>query len=81
LQIMFSAAGSYRTGDYWMIPARTATSDVEWPGEASHPRWVTPHGITHYYAPLAKLNIDAAGAPQVLQSYRRKAIQLWAVAQ
>jgi len=23
----------YRTGDYWLIPARTATADVEWPTE------------------------------------------------
>lgn len=21
----------YRTSDYWLIPARTATGDVEWP--------------------------------------------------
>jgi hypothetical protein len=24
-------ANQYRTGDYWLIPARTATGDVEWP--------------------------------------------------
>jgi Family of unknown function (DUF6519) len=81
LQIKFGASGNYRTGDYWMIPARTATADVEWPGSPNHPRWVTPHGIKHYYAPLAKLEIDAAGTPEVLQSYRRAAIQLWAPAQ
>jgi hypothetical protein len=79
LQIKFSASGNYRTGDFWMIPARTVTADVEWPGEPSHPRWVTPHGIPHYYAPLAKLGIDAAGTPEVLQNYRRRAIQLWAI--
>ena len=77
VQIKFSAPGNYRTRDFWMIPARIATGDVEWPGDPSHPRWVTPHGITHYYAPLAKLNIDAAGGPEVVQDYRRKAIQLW----
>ena len=60
-----------------MIPARTATGGVEWPGDPSRPRFVTPHGIPHYYAPLAKLNIDAAGIPDVLQNYRRKVIQLW----
>ena len=77
MQIKFSAPGNYRTRDFWMIPARIATGDVEWPADPSHPRWVTPHGITHYYAPLAKLNIDAAGGPEVVQDYRRKAIQLW----
>jgi Family of unknown function (DUF6519) len=80
VQIKFSASGSYRTGDFWMFPARTITADVEWPEEAGYPRWVTPHGMTHYYAPLAKLEIDAAGKPEVLQSYRRRAIQLWTAA-
>ncbi len=80
LQVKFSAAGNYRTGDYWMIPARTATADVEWPGEPGDPRWVTPYGIKHYYAPLAKVKIDATGAPEVLQSYRRRAMQLWEAA-
>src|SRR6267378_1289771 len=77
VQIKFSASGNYRTGDFWMIPARIATGGVEWPGDPSRPRFVTPHGIPHYYAPLAKLNIDAAGIPDVLQNYRRKVIQLW----
>ncbi len=80
LQIQFSASGNYRTGDYWMIPARTATADVEWPGEPGRPRWRIPHGVTHYYAPLAKLKIDAAGTPQILRSYRRRVRPLWTAA-
>lgn len=43
----------YRTGDYWLIPARTATGDVEWTKSASGeliPQ--SPHGIEHHYAPL-----------------------------
>jgi hypothetical protein len=43
----------YRTGDYWLIPARTATGDVEWPGPAKDPDSVSPLGIEHHYAPLA----------------------------
>lgn len=52
----------YRTGDYWLIPARTATSDVEWPREAAKdstgatviaPIAKPPDGIQHHYAPLA----------------------------
>jgi hypothetical protein len=77
VQIKFSASGNYRTGDFWMIPARIATGGVEWPGDPTRPHFVTPHGIPHYYAPLAKLNIDAAGIPDVLQNCRRKVIQLW----
>jgi hypothetical protein len=43
----------YRTGDYWLIPARTATGDVEWPKTNNIPDSLTPHGINHHYAPLA----------------------------
>jgi len=42
----------YRTGDYWLIPARTATGDVEWPGPAGAPLALGPRGIEHHYAPL-----------------------------
>lgn len=44
---------AYRTGDYWLIPARTATGDVEWPGDVGEPEAQPPHGIDHHYAPLA----------------------------
>jgi hypothetical protein len=47
------AAASYRTGDYWLIPTRTATGDVQWQQESGGPRAVAPHGIEHHYAPLA----------------------------
>src|SRR2546428_474322 len=30
VQVGFSA-GSYRSGDYWLIPARTVTGEIEWP--------------------------------------------------
>jgi Family of unknown function (DUF6519) len=72
-----SAAGDspvtnqYRTGDYWLIPTRTATGDVEWPrviGTDGNPETdaqgnfipvaLPPHGITHHYAPLAIANVD-----------------------
>lgn len=54
------AAGTYRTGDYWMIPARTATGDIEWPRDATtndallQPR----HGVHHHFAKLALLSFD-----------------------
>jgi len=58
----------YRTGDYWLIPARTATGDVEWPTEldvqgAIVPIAKSPDGITHHYAPLAVLVAGDGGAP------------------
>jgi hypothetical protein len=54
----------YLTGDYWLIPARTVTGDVEWPTETdaqgnATPLALPPHGITHYYAPLAIVTIAA----------------------
>ena len=52
IQIQFQP-GTYRPGDYWLIPARTATGDVEWPQEAGGPKAMPPHGVEHHYAPLA----------------------------
>jgi hypothetical protein len=46
-------AHQYRTGDYWLIPARTVTGDVEWPGTVGNPKALPPHGVEHHYAPLA----------------------------
>lgn len=48
---------SYRTGDYWLIPARVATGHVEWPQEPDEsgnlrPKPKLPHGVEHHYAPL-----------------------------
>jgi hypothetical protein len=58
LQVQFEEEGSYRAGDYFEIPARTATGDVYWryAGGATVP----PHGVAHHYAPLAIVweNID-----------------------
>jgi hypothetical protein len=69
------AQNSYRTADYWLIPARTATGDVEWPKltDASGnpvldgngntiPLPKRPDGIVHNYAPLAVLTITAGQA-------------------
>ena len=33
------ADGTYKTGDYWLIPARTATADVDWPEEVVSVNW------------------------------------------
>lgn len=57
VQIQFqkpeSGKHSYRTGDYWLIPVRTATGNVEWPRLNNEPQAIPPHGIQHHYAPLA----------------------------
>src|SRR5207248_676741 len=36
--------GTYRRGDYWQIPARTITGDVEWPQDNNGPVSKAPDG-------------------------------------
>lgn len=51
---------TYRTGDYWLIPARTITGDVEWPTMKADPAQhiaLPPLGVDHHYAPLAIIHI------------------------
>lgn len=53
IQIHF-AAGNYKTGDYWLIPARTASGQIEWPSDSDGtPIAQTPVGIKHHYSRLA----------------------------
>ena len=65
VQVQFSA-GTYHAGDYWLIPARTATSIqqgyVEWPVDAaSNPLPEPPAGIRHHYAQLGLVQFTAPG--------------------
>lgn len=60
---------NYQRGDYWLVPARTATGDVEWPEDADGRRLLPPHGIDHHYAPLAVINKDGSSTENwVLQA-------------
>lgn len=69
------AAGEYRTGDYWLIPARTAVADIEWPRDATHaPLLVSPAGVTHHYARLALLAVG--GAARDIEDLRALAVPL-----
>ena len=55
VEVQFSA-GPFRTGDYWLIPARTATGEVEWPPfeiPNRNPVAQPPRGITHHLSRLA----------------------------
>jgi hypothetical protein len=56
--------GTYHVGDYWLIPARTATGDVEWPRtNATPPAPIAQAraGVEHHYCKLAILEHSAAG--------------------
>lgn len=58
-------AGSFRTGDYWLIPARAIDGSIEWPS-APAATFIPPHGIKHHYAPLALAVVGAnGGVPQI----------------
>lgn len=48
----------YRTGDYWLIPARTATGDIEWPQRHKEHEALPPHGVKHHFAPLAYVQLN-----------------------
>lgn len=58
VQVRFAAGATWRTGDYWMIPARVATGDVEWPRTGGVPDELGPHGVRHHHARLAVLTHD-----------------------
>jgi hypothetical protein len=65
VQIQFQDGADYRTGDYWLIPARTQTGDIEWPKDKDgEPLSQAPHGVTHHYAPLAVFSI-VGGNPTI----------------
>jgi Family of unknown function (DUF6519) len=51
--------GHYLSGDYWLIPARTAKGEVEWPPcESDGNPFQPPHRIEIYRAPLACIQWD-----------------------
>lgn len=53
VQVQFVPGGVYRTGDYWLVPARVASRDVGWPQVADGPAALAPHGIARHRATLA----------------------------
>src|SRR5204863_1642213 len=68
IQVRFASGGDYRTGQYWQIPARTATAqstngEIEWPwDDGDAPIAVPPKGITHHFCRLGIVSVDGQGA-------------------
>ena len=60
IQIDFSG-GSYRSGDFWHLPARTATRAIEWP----EPNFQPPASVERHFCRLAIINVvqGAVAAP------------------
>ena len=73
VQIKFET-GEYHVGDYWLIPARTAAADVEWPRDNATPANPIPQpraGIEHHCCKLAIVSHTATGFT-VVQDCRRR---------
>ena len=62
IQVQFSS-GTYQAGDYWLIPARTATGAIEWAQDPTthQPLAQAPHGTQHVYTRLALVKVAANG--------------------
>lgn len=63
IEVQFSAR-EYATGDYWLIPARTATGEIEWPPfetPNTTPIAQPPLGIHHHYCRLALVALTDDG--------------------
>jgi hypothetical protein len=74
VQVWFAPGGQYLTGDYWEIPARVFTGDVEWPHETDgtgkpvldadgNPIGAAEpaHGTHYHFAPLWLIGPTPAG--------------------
>lgn len=63
IRVKFDPGSSYETGDYWMIPARSGPSDIEWPNDQAVPNpqpLAQPRrGIAHQYALLATVKVES----------------------
>jgi hypothetical protein len=69
---------AYCPGDYWLIPARTASEgSIEWP---KAPDGVKPYRVEHHYAPLAIIQVDGE-AVNVVELCRRELMALWEISE
>jgi photosystem II stability/assembly factor-like uncharacterized protein len=74
IEVQFSE-GHYKTGDYWLIPARSATGEIEWPPYQvpnAHPMPQLPLGIQHHYCRLALVTLEERGIGEVLADCRER---------
>jgi len=66
---------TYKTGDYWLIPARVVGGDVEWPSDDGLPRAVEPEGIKHHYCRLALARWDGTEFLPLIQADAEEGIE------
>ena len=60
IEVGFSA-GSYNPGDYWTIPARTASGTLIWPPDGSVNQAQSPAFTKIFFAPVASLAVVRKG--------------------
>lgn len=71
VQVRFESGGPYRPGDYWQIPARTITADVEWPhDDDGDPVAQPPAGIADAYCRLGIVEVDGDGSVTIVSDCR-----------
>ena len=71
VQVRFGPGGQYRPGDYWQIPARTITADVEWPHDGDgDPIARPPAGIVDAYCRLGIVDVAPDGGVTVVTDCR-----------
>lgn len=64
--------GQYASGDYWLIPARTATGEIEWPpADSDGSVFLPPRRIEVFSAPLACIQWDTQKGQAVVQDCRK----------
>lgn len=72
ISVQFTA-GQYEPGDYWLIPARTATGEIEWPPCDSDGSTFQPPRYTHVFrAPLACIQWNGPKRQAVVHDCRDK---------
>jgi hypothetical protein len=72
IEVQFAANQRYRRGDYWLIPARTATGGIEWPQQpgTTNPRPLPARRVAHYTMPLGVVIMQGNDDPRVVDCRR-----------
>jgi hypothetical protein len=59
IEVKFEKNSSYHTGDYWLIPSRVISNDIEWLRDSSsQPLPQAKYGIFHHYCKLASIEVN-----------------------
>lgn len=73
IEVWFGKDLDYKTGDYWLIPARTVTNTIEWTRDsAGNPLPQTMDGPFHAYSRLAVLTCGEDGKFKLEKDDRRQ---------